>query len=118
MRIVSPIALAGILTLGLAAPVAGQSDFVRSDCNVDGATNIADSVYILAFLFSGGAAPDCEDACDSNDDGALNIADAVAALGVLFPSGPPPVLPAPYPGCGTDPTEPDGLTCDAFPPCP
>ena len=49
------------------------------------------------------------DAADANDDGQVNIADAIALLGHLF--GGVPSLPAPFPGCGTDPTG------DGQPPC-
>lgn len=91
----------------------------RGDCNADGLFNIADAVFVLGFLFPTGGAPtlSCEDACDANDDGSLNIADAVAALGTLFPTGPPIALPAPFPGCGDDPTT-DSLGCGGFPACP
>lgn len=95
-------------------------EFRRGDCNSDGATNIADAVYLLGNLFPPvGGTPNvlaCVDACDGNDDGGVNIADAVTILGALFgmPSVP---LPAPYPGCGTDPTS-DSLDCATYSFCP
>ncbi|MEM7167180.1 MAG: hypothetical protein AAF581_17090 [Planctomycetota bacterium] len=93
------------------------TDFIRGDCNFDGAYNIADAVFDLNFLFSMGTTPTCLDACDCNDDAAVNIADAVCMLNGLF--GQMTVPPAaPHPGCGTDPTEPDGLTCVSYAPCP
>lgn len=90
--------------------------FVRGDSNSDGLYNIADGISLLAFFFSGGAAPVCDDAADSNDDGILNIADGIYILANLFSGGPPP--PAPHPGCGGDPTNADVLGCASFPPCP
>lgn len=97
--------------------VVGQ-EFVRGDCNADGAYNIADAVRLLNFLFPAmppAPALDCEDACDCNDDGTNNIADAVCMLNGLFGGVTVPPA-APHPGCGLDPTA-DSLTCDTFP-CP
>jgi len=90
----------------------------RGDVGGDGATNIADAVFLLAALFppAGGPASSlrCEDAADTNDDGALTIADAISLLAVLFLPGTPP-LPPPT-DCGADPT-PDPLDCGLHPPC-
>ncbi|MGB1810689.1 MAG: hypothetical protein ACPHQT_10460, partial [Planctomycetota bacterium] len=87
---------------------------VRGDCNADGGFNIADSIFLLAALFSGGPAGTCLDSCDANDDGGINIADAIYALAALFSGGP-----APTPtSCGIDPTDTDPLDCASFPPCP
>lgn len=78
--------------------------FRRGDCNDDGSINIADPVWLLGFLFPAGTPNplNCGDACDANDDEILNIADAVRILNALF--GPTVPLPAPYPGCGSDPS--------------
>ncbi|MEM7164209.1 MAG: hypothetical protein AAF581_02025 [Planctomycetota bacterium] len=94
------------------ATPASPLEFTRGDCNSDAIFNIADAVFLLAFLFPQGALPtlDCMDACDANDDASLNVADAIAILSTLFAQGPPPVLPAPFPGCGPDPTA-DALDC-------
>ncbi|MEM7165223.1 MAG: hypothetical protein AAF581_07135 [Planctomycetota bacterium] len=96
--------------------VSTAPQFVRIDCNADGATNIADAVRLLNSLFGGGGPVPCDDACDCNNDETLNIADAVCILQALFGS-PPGVVPAPFPGCGPDP---DGtaLGCGSFLPCP
>ena len=70
-------------------------------------------------LFPGSIAPFvlCEDACDCNDDGQFNLADTICILSSLFGSNPiQPV--APYPNCGTDPTDTDALGCAAFMSCP
>ncbi|MFN0060785.1 MAG: right-handed parallel beta-helix repeat-containing protein [Planctomycetota bacterium] len=79
----------------------------RGDDNGDGAVNIADPIFNLAYLFTGGPSF-CLDAQDSNDDGLLNIADPIFHLSFLFTGGahpPDPVVP-----CGTDPTT-DALGC-------
>ncbi len=89
--------------------------FQRADCNSDGAFNIADAVFLLANLFSGGPESTCVDGCDSNDDGSINIADAVYALATLFSGGPNP--PAPFGDCDEDPTS-DALDCQEYNNCP
>ncbi|MAJ27940.1 hypothetical protein CBD41_00875 [bacterium TMED181] len=89
--------------------------FQRGDCNSDGAFNIADAVFLLGNLFSGGPSGSCLDSCDSNDDGGINIADAIASLGSLFSGSGP--LPDPFGVCGNDPTD-DTLDCAAYDPCP
>ncbi|MCA8960267.1 MAG: dockerin type I repeat-containing protein [Planctomycetes bacterium] len=94
--------------------LSAEPEFVRGDCNGDGAINIADAITLLNQLFGGGGATSsCQDACDANDDGNVDIGDAIAILNVLFGGGGP--LPAPS-LCGPDPT-PDGLGCDSYP-CP
>ncbi|MCA8959070.1 MAG: hypothetical protein KDC38_01095 [Planctomycetes bacterium] len=88
-----------------------EPEFVRSDCNVDGGTDIGDAVFTLNFLFSSSVTLLCEDACDSNDDGAIDISDAVFSLSFLFVAGSS-SPPSPYPNCGLD------VTMDLLSPCP
>ena len=88
----------------------------RGDCNVDGSFNVADVVFLLAQLFTGGPSGSCQDACDSNDDGGTNIGDAIYALAALFTSGTPPADPGPQ-NCGPDPTT-DALDCVSYSLCP
>ncbi|PCJ04604.1 MAG: hypothetical protein COB10_13190 [Planctomycetota bacterium] len=92
--------------------------FVRGDCNTDGANNIADAVTVLNVLFPAPTPPTmgCEDACDGNDDGAIDIADAIAVLSSLFGF---PAIPLPAPtSCGPDPTTAETLECSIYPNCP
>jgi nucleoside-diphosphate-sugar epimerase len=86
----------------------GASFFLRGDGNGDLTVDVADAVFILAYLFSGGPA-DCLDAIDTNDDGSNNIADAISALDFLFAGGSAP--PPPFPAPGSDPTS-DALDCN------
>ena len=86
---------------GLVEIVGGPS-FIRGDANGDGSVNLADAIYVLGFLFSGGPAPVCFDSGDPNDDGNVDISDAVFLLDFLFTDGPAPLHP--YPGCGLDST--------------
>lgn len=83
--------------------------FRRGELNGDGNTNIADAVFLLAYLFNNGFTPGCLDAADTNDDGGVNISDAVTLLAVLFSGAPP--LPEPVGSCGPDPTD-DVLECE------
>lgn len=91
-------------------------DFMRGDCNLDGAFNIADAIFELGNLFPMGPPNvlECLDACDANDDGNINLADPIAILNALF--GVPPISLAPPFFCGQDPT-PDPLDCVFYPIC-
>ena len=93
----------------------GGPQFKRGDTNQDGGFNIADEVFLLAALFSGGTPCACADSCDQNDDGGVNIADAIYGLAALFSGGPAPADPGPT-TCGPDPTD-DALTCDSYNGC-
>ncbi|MBI4601387.1 MAG: hypothetical protein HY721_05420 [Planctomycetes bacterium] len=91
-----------------------SSGFRRGEVNGDGLTDISDAVSLLAYLFTGGLAPGCDDAADSNDDGALDLSDSIFLLGYLFLGGPAPL--PPFERCGMDTTE-DSLGCAAFEGC-
>jgi hypothetical protein len=82
--------------------------FRRGDANSDGAVNITDTVFILNALFNGYDCL-CWDAADGNDDGAVNVTDSVFVFNHLFYGGAAP--PPPYPGCGEDDYDSDGLFC-------
>lgn len=88
--------------------------FRRSDVDASGATDIADGISILSYLFSAGSLV-CDDAADVNDDGAIDIADSISLLSYLFQGAATPQ--PPFPGCGVDPTL-DSLDCDSYPGCP
>jgi hypothetical protein len=89
--------------------------FIRGDANADGGSpDLADAVFVLSFLFTGGEEPSCEDSADADDSETLEITDAIYLLSYLFLGGPPP--PPPYPDCGEDPVG-DDLTCEEYPPC-
>ncbi len=82
--------------------------FQRGDCNGDSSRNLADAIFNLSVLFSGGGPAPCDDACDHNDDGSIDISDAVFMLTFLFSGGTP--FPPPDQICGEDPTA-DALSC-------
>jgi hypothetical protein len=90
----------------------GPPSFRRGDVDGDGTVGLSDAVRLLDYLFRRGAALPCARAADADDDGKLGITDAVWLLLHAVRGA---ALPAPYPGCGPDPT-PDALSCAAGPP--
>ena len=90
-------------------------EFRRGDCNTDSIFDLADAIFLLQRLFLGGAAPECDDACDGDDNGLLDLADAISILVALFLNPDP--LPAPGDQCGIDATA-DQLQCASFDSCP
>ena len=78
--------------------------FRRGDTNDDGTVDIADSVFLLNFLFTGGAGLTCPDAGDADDNAHIEITDGIRILNFLFLGAEPPLPPGPA-ECGTDPTE-------------
>lgn len=92
----------------------GPCLFSRGDANEDGTLNIADANFILAALFSGGAAPSNPDSADVDDNGNTDISDPVYLMNYLFQSGVPPA--PPFPGYGFDPTlDPVNSNCNNIP---
>lgn len=64
--------------------VIGDIDF---SCSID----IADLVYMVAFMFQGGPPPPNYDSFDVNGDGKFDITDLVYLVNFMFNDGPPPV---------------------------
>jgi hypothetical protein len=64
------------------------------DANSDGSINIADAVFLILYVFSGGAAPGpCNYPLgmgDANGDGEIDISDAVYLISYIFSGGPAP----------------------------
>ena len=88
--------------------------FRRGEVTGDQALDISDPVRILGWMFTGGDEPTCLKAADASDDGSLDLSDPVLLLNFMFLGGRAPE--APFPGCGSDPTPDDGLSC-AHPDC-
>jgi hypothetical protein len=67
------------------------------DANSDGAFDISDVVFVIAYIFAGGPAPeDCvipNGMADANGDGAVDISDAVYLIEYIFTGGPAPHCP-------------------------
>lgn len=62
----------------------------RGDANGDGTINVSDAVYIINYVFVGGAAPNPMIAGDPNCDTAVNVSDAVYLINYIFVGGPAP----------------------------
>ncbi|MHC4936747.1 MAG: collagenase [Planctomycetota bacterium] len=73
--------------------------FVRGDGNGDGMVDVADVVYLLAALFTGGPPAVVAEAAFVNGDAAFDISDPIYLLAHLFSGGPPPAAPFPAAGC-------------------
>jgi hypothetical protein len=71
-------------------------NYVPGDANNDVKFNIADVTFMIARIFSGGAAPPIPAAADPNADCNVNIADVTFMIARIFSSGPAPQL-----GCAT-----------------
>jgi len=67
--------------------------FVCGDANGDELINIGDAVFLIAFVFNSGPAPDPLEAGDANGDGNTNVGDAVYLINYVFLDGPPPICP-------------------------
>ncbi len=63
------------------------------DANDNGETNILDITYLVDFLYSGGEAPNPENAGDANGDDNLNILDITYLIAYLYQFGPAAVCP-------------------------
>lgn len=62
---------------------------LRGDANSDGSVNLADAVFLNAFVFREGPAPDPYEG-DANDDDLVNLGDSVYLLNFIFHDGPAP----------------------------
>jgi hypothetical protein len=70
--------------------VGDACDNTCGDANADGAVDISDAVFLIAYIFSGGPAPSPLNAADVNCDLAVDISDAVYLIAYIFSGGPIP----------------------------
>jgi len=61
--------------------------YICGDANGDTQANVADAVFLINYVFKGGAAPDPLEAGDANCDGFANVADAVYMINYVFKGG-------------------------------
>ena len=61
--------------------------YLCGDPDRSGDVNVADVVYLVAYIFSGGPAPDPLASADVDCSGSLNIADAVYLIEYIFTHG-------------------------------
>jgi hypothetical protein len=64
--------------------------YLCGDANGDAGVDISDAVYLVAYIFAGGPAPDPLFAGDANCDMAVDISDAVYLIAYIFGGGPQP----------------------------
>jgi hypothetical protein len=65
-------------------------DFMCGDADGDGSVTIADVVFLIDYIFRGGAAPQPVAAGDADCSGSINIADCVYMINYIFSHGPQP----------------------------
>ena len=72
----------------------GEVTFICGDINSDGSgPDISDEVYLIDYLFAGGAAPLITNAVDVNSSGTIDISDLTYMISYLFAGGPAPLCP-------------------------
>lgn len=64
--------------------------FIVGDATGDGIVDVADVVYLLNYLYKGGAPPDPLARGNVNGDGIVDLADIIYLLNYLYKGGPPP----------------------------
>lgn len=69
--------------------------YVCGDSDTNGAVNISDAVFLVAFIFGGGSAPDPYLAGDADCNGKINISDAVYLVAYIFGGGAAPCASCP-----------------------
>jgi hypothetical protein len=64
---------------------------VAGDANDDGLVNVGDAVFLITYIFRGGAEPVCMKEGDANNDCQVNVGDAVYIINYVFKSGQEPI---------------------------
>lgn len=66
---------------------------IRGNINgdIDDQVDIQDLLYLVSYMFSGDAAPPCQEEADVNASGTLDIQDLVGLVSYMFEGGPPPI---------------------------
>jgi hypothetical protein len=64
--------------------------FTCGDADANSVVNISDAVYLIGYIFGGGAAPDPPEAGDVDCNQIVNISDAVYLISYIFGGGPAP----------------------------
>jgi hypothetical protein len=73
----------------------GATSYLCGDANGDGDVDISDAVYLISYIFSGGAAPIPLLAGDANCDHMVDISDVVYLISYIFSGGQPPCYSCP-----------------------
>ncbi|MEA2031204.1 MAG: hypothetical protein U9N55_06380 [candidate division Zixibacteria bacterium] len=86
----------GVTNIPITIRVESTSGCCLDRGNVDGVSgsgppvNMSDLTYLVAYLFTGGSPPPCEDESDVNASGGINVSDVTYLVTYLFQSGPEP----------------------------
>lgn len=67
--------------------LSGPQSFKCGDADGNGSVNTADAVYMISYIFGGGAAPDPLLAADCDCNGIVNISDPVYLIAYIFGGG-------------------------------
>lgn len=70
--------------------VGDACDFICGDPDGNSIRSISDVVYLIAYIFSGGPAPNPIGSGDADCNGLITISDAVYLIGYIFAGGPAP----------------------------
>ena len=79
--------------VGILTGVAQADVYTCGDANGDQTINVGDPVFLIAYIFKSGPAPDPLDAGDANCDGGVNVGDAVYLIAYVFKQGQEPCCP-------------------------
>jgi hypothetical protein len=67
--------------------ITGPVSHACGDANSDETVNVSDAVFIINYVFTGGAAPDPIESGDANCDSTCNVSDAVWIINYVFTGG-------------------------------
>jgi len=73
----------------------GSSGHLCGDASGEGSIDIDDVVYLIAYIFSGGPAPEPIEAGDTDCSGGIDIDDVVYLIAYIFSGGPAPCADCP-----------------------
>lgn len=86
----SPAGLSESANWGMGVGFVYASHVKRGDATADGLVNVADIVYLVNYLYRGGAEPRPPEAGDATRDSVVNVADIVYLVNYLYKGGDPP----------------------------
>jgi hypothetical protein len=88
--------------------------YIKGDADGSGSVDIADAVYLIAYIFSGGSAPQPLAISDADGSGSVDIADAVYLIGYIFSGGSAPKCPGNFSTVQLSPNPKKNFTLQSF----
>lgn len=73
--------------INILAAVKGLAQAVCGDADHSGTIDISDAVFLITYIFGGGAAPNSVTSADADCSGSINISDAVTLISYIFSGG-------------------------------